>query len=1128
MSNNYNILISKIDKFIRKYYVNELIKGAIYFVALALIALISVSLLEYFGNFGTTVRTVLFYLFLAIVAGVLTKFIVIPLMKLYSFGKRISHKQAALIIGKHFTNVDDKLVNTLQLKNDLENSENELLAASINSRLKELNPIPFNSAIDFSVNKKYLKYAIPPFFILLGILFINADIITKSVDDLVNHNREKVKQTDFRFVVSNENLNVVEQEELTLKVKVDGVKIPQNVFIEINGSKFRMIKDSKNEYSYKVKPTKDTKFNLSANSVTSEDYLINVLPRPVVQKFEIDVEYPSYTGITNQKLSNVGDLNVPEGTVLKWKFNTKNVDELKFNFNGQTEKIKQVLGNNFSVTKQLNNSSWYSVLTKNEHIASKDSIIYKVNVAKDALPSISANEEVDSLNSNVRYFYGEISDDYGFNALTFNYRFTKTSDSLKSKEMKTVSLGIRDNVSSDQFVYLWNLDELNLKVGEEIDYYFTVYDNDGINGSKSRSTSLKRFKAPTKEEIQNKKKQSQESLKNELAEAVQAAKELQDQKKELQNELSQSKSLSWQQEQKVQNFLNQQKDLEKKIEDIKQKHEENKKEEDKYLELSEEYLKKREELDKLMEELLTDEIKELMKEIQELLEQGQKDKIEDKLDQMELDAEQMEKQLDRALEQYKQYQFQEKLQETLDELEELKEEQKELQEETDSGEKSDEELKEKQEELKEKFDDVKKNIEELEKQNEDLENKKDMPNMEEEKKSVEESMEKSSQEMEKGKSKKSSKEQQKAQDAMKQMQMKMQQMQAQEQESSEEDMNALRMLLENLVKMSFDQEDLMDDIKGLAKNDPQYFKVGQKQKKIKDDAQVIKDSLFALSKRQPMISGIVNKEIGEINYFMQKALDEIGERQTSKVRSNQQTVMTSTNNLALLLDEILQQMQQQMMSQMSGSGSCNKPGAKGKGKPGSTPSMSQMQSDLKKQLEKMKKGAGKGSPGGKKPGDKGKNGQQGSGGQGGQPGEGMSEQLAKLAAQQAAIREHAKKMRQQLNQDGSGNGNQLNKAIDDMEEIENDIINNQISDLTLKRQKDILTRLLEHEKADRERDLDEKREAEKVKNQKISNPNQYLEYKRKKEKEIELLKTIPPSLRKYYKNKVNEYFNTIE
>ena len=1128
MSNNYNILIYKIDKFIRKYYLNELIKGVIYFIALGLIAFISVSLLEYFGNFGTTVRTVLFYLFVSIVFGVLTKFIVIPLMKLYSFGKRISHKQAALIIGKHFRGVDDKLVNTIQLKNELENSENELLAASINLRLKELNPIPFSSAIDFSVNKKYLKYAIPPLFLLLGILFINADIITDPVERLVNHSSEIKKPTPFVFSIQNKNLNVVEQEELILKVKVDGAKIPQNVFIEIKGSKFRMIKDSKNEYSYIVKPTKDTKFNLSANSVISEDYLINVLPRPVIQKFEIDVEYPSYTGITDQKLSNVGDLNVPEGTVLKWKFNTKNVDELKFNFNGQIEKIKQVLGNNFSVTKQLDYSIWYSVLTKNEHIASKDSIIYKVNVAKDAFPLISANEEIDSLNSNVRYFYGEISDDYGFSALNFNFRFTKTNDSLKSKEMKTVSLGIRDNVSSDQFVYLWNLDELNIKVGEEIDYYFTVYDNDGINGSKSRSTSLKRFKAPTKEEIQNKKEQSQESLRNELAEAVQAAKELQDQKKELQNELSQSKSLSWQQEQKVQNFLNQQKELEKKIEDIKKKHENNKKEEDKYLELSEEYLKKREELDKLMEELLTDEIKELMKEIQELLEQGQKDKIEEKLDQMELDAELMEKQLDRALEQYKQYQFQEKLQETLDELEELKEEQKELQEETDSGEKSDEELKEKQEELKEKFDDVKKNIEELEKQNEDLENKKDMPNMEEEKKSVEESMEKSSQEMEKGKSKKSSKEQQKAQDAMKQMQMKMQQMQAQEQESSEEDMNALRMLLENLVKMSFDQEDLMDDIKGLAKNDPQYFKVGQKQKKIKDDAQVIKDSLFALSKRQPMISGIVNKEIGEINYFMQKALDEIGERQTSKVRSNQQTVMTSTNNLALLLDEILQQMQQQMMSQMSGSGSCNKPGAKGKGKPGSTPSMSQMQSDLKKQLEKMKKGAGKGSPGGKKPGDKGKNGQQGSGGQGGQPGEGMSEQLAKLAAQQAAIREHAKKMRQQLNQDGSGNGNQLNKAIDDMEEIENDIINNQISDLTLKRQKDILTRLLEHEKADRERDLDEKREAEKVKNQKISNPNQYLEYKRKKEKEIELLKTIPPSLRKYYKNKVNEYFNTIE
>ena len=70
--------------------------------------------------------------------------------------------------------------------------------------------------------------------------------------------------------------------------------------------------------------------------------------------------------------------------------------------------------------------------------------------------------------------------------------------------------------------------------------------------------------------------------------------------------------------------------------------------------------------------------------------------------------------------------------------------------------------------------------------------------------------------------------------------------------------------------------------------------------------------------------------------------------------------------------------------------------------------------------------------------------------------------------------------------------------------------------------------LLEHEKAQREREFDEKREANEAKDQLYSNPNEYFEYKEEKEKEIELLKTIPPSLKLYYKNKVNEYFNQID
>ena len=97
-----------------------------------------------------------------------------------------------------------------------------------------------------------------------------------------------------------------------------------------------------------------------------------------------------------------------------------------------------------------------------------------------------------------------------------------------------------------------------------------------------------------------------------------------------------------------------------------------------------------------------------------------------------------------------------------------------------------------------------------------------------------------------------------------------------------------------------------------------------------------------------------------------------------------------------------------------------------------------------------------------------------------------------------------------------------------MEKNEEDLVNKNINIETLKRQQDILTRLLESEKAERERDQDNKRESHENKMEDFGNQKQFLEYKRKKEKEVELLKTVPPALTPYYKQKVNQYFNKVQ
>jgi hypothetical protein len=137
---------------------------------------------------------------------------------------------------------------------------------------------------------------------------------------------------------------------------------------------------------------------------------------------------------------------------------------------------------------------------------------------------------------------------------------------------------------------------------------------------------------------------------------------------------------------------------------------------------------------------------------------------------------------------------------------------------------------------------------------------------------------------------------------------------------------------------------------------------------------------------------------------------------------------------------------------------------------------------------------------------------------------GNSEQFAKLAAQQEAIRRQMQMLMEKLKNKGSNPGGNI---ADLMEQTEKELVNKQISNEMIKRQNDILTKLLESEKAEREREQDEKRKCNEAKNQNLSNPSEFLEYKRLKEKELELINTVPPSLTPFYKEKVNNYFNSV-
>jgi len=1181
-----NILILKLDEFIRKYYKNQLIKGLLYTSGLLVAAFLFLVVAEYFAEFGTTTRTILFYSFLIASGFVLFKYIVIPVLKLNKLGSVISYDEAANIVGIHFNNINDKLLNTLQLqRNSGSILSPDLLTASINQKMEELKPIPFTSAIDIGENKKYLKFALPPIALMLLVLAIKPSIITDGTKRMVFHQTYFEKAAPFQFAIDNNNLEAIQQQDYVLELKLKGNEIPNEVFILVDGVEHKMEKVDNVNYTYTFKNVQQNQdFVFTAAGYNSKSYELKVLPKPMLMKFDIQLSYPAYLNKKNETVSNIGDLQIPQGTKMQWVFHTKNTDQIFLNFRDTMVDISKSSEDEFSFSKRMMQSMPYSIKTMNHFLKQNpDSVNYTINVVPDQVPLIDVSEKTDSLNPKNIYFSGTIKDDYGFTRLTFKYtQYTQDSTGKAILKNGEQIMGVNKQQITQPYYYFLDASRFELLPGDKIEYYFEVWDNDGVTGSKSAKTQTMLFKAPTIDEMNATTDKNNSEIKKDLEDGAKKAKDLQKEINDLSKKLTEKKQMGYEEKKKLEDILKKQNELKNKIEESKQENQLNNQQQQENQQMDESLLEKQKQLEQLFENIMTPEMKKLFDEVNKLLDKLDKNQVQEKLEQLKLSNKDMEKELDRTLEAFKQMEVEQKLQQAIDKLDDLKNKEDALKKETDEKsdvrneksekgnekpetsnkeqktdnkkpETSSKELEKKQDELNKQFEDLKKDLKEMQEKNAALESPNEIPKTEEKQNEISKEMEKSSEQLNQNNKKKASQSQKEASDKMEEMKQQMQQaMEKMQKEEEEEDMQAVRQILENLLNLSFAQEDLMGQLSKLRSDNPQYLKITQTQKKLQDDSKIIEDSLLAISKRQPKISATVNREISAINMNMGKAVSELAERQQSNAQMRMQYSMTSINNLALLLNESLEDMQKQAKESKEskpGNGSCKKPG-KGKkpssstkpgdGKP-SMQSMKQMQQKLNEQLAELKKQLEQGQkPGGQKPGDKPgqKPGGQKPGGQGGmgqqggqkgmmpgQQGQGMSEQLAKMAAQQEALRRQMQQMMDKIKKDGGSNpgGN----IADMMEQTERDIVNRQITQETMKRQQDIITKLLESEKAEREREQDEQRKSNEAKNQVLSNPTQFLEYKRLREKELELLNTVSPSLTPYYKQKVNEYFNSV-
>ncbi len=1063
MDSSQEIFIEKLDRFIRKYYQNQLLRGILLSLVLVLTYFLIVSYSEYLIYFSVSVRTFLAIFSILVFSGMLIKLIVLPIIGLLQIGKRISYRQAIAIITQYFPDLQDRLINTFELtelSSKTENSNDSLLMASISQRMESIRLIPFRKAISFKSNFSYLKYMLIVLVAIISTYILLPDMYSSSTNRLVHFRKEYIAPADFKFILGQQSMKVVRGSDFLLKVQTEGKYVPADVYLVSDGNQFLLKKNGNNGFSYLFRNVNsDLYFYLKAGKVVSRVYQLDLLLKPGIKSFELSVKSPSYTKLPERKEQNLGDISVPEGASLKWTIEGEDANLVSLVFKDSLNHLDTKMdGDVFTFSKNIFRKNAYQIYVSNDEFEKQLFANYSIDVIPDLYPEIQVSTIQDSIVSSVYYFKGILKDDYGFSKLRFSY--------LINDQMPVyIPIPVSRNLSSQEFYFAFDFANVDVREGSQVQYYFEVFDNDEVNKPKMTQSQQFSLVVPDSKQLYDMNTSIQDSISNRIEKGIDLSQSIQKDIKRLQKNLLDGTGDKWQQQQLFQDIDSKKKQLDDLLNNIRKenlkKNQLMNSSEPKDLLL----LEKQKQIEKLLENVMNDELKKLFEEFNKLAEDFKSGDLNKLGNQLSMSFDDFQKQMDRNLSLLERYDIEVRMNQIIDRIDKIADNQEEI---STLGHKQEEKMNSQQLKEMQKWKDLKKDLENLLEKNSGISDPYQFQNPTEDLHEISEMMEESENLLENRKNAKASKNMKATSKKQKSLAQKLNSNLSKSIGAQlTVDIDNLIHLMNNLMEFSFQQEALLTDYKTIDYRNPLFVRMIEEQGALKEEYLLIQDSLLSLSSHSPQVASLIGNRIFDISNYLDQVLEDANNRRKIQASITQQKVLTEVNELALFLSEALKQLMEQMANAMPGDQIGDKKGGK--------PSFSGMQSEqqsLKKMLEEMiqeiKSGNGKNN---------------------------SKEKLGRFLQKQEMFQHNLSEILQKGSV-GDETEKILREIMKMIDQTEMDISNFSINSSTITRQNRIISRLLEAEKAQQEKDFDEKRESNSGNVIKLSNPSEIFEYKR--------------------------------
>lgn len=1079
-------------------------------------------------------RTALFWGTVGLNAALALWQILPPLLRYIGIRKGQEDDVIARRVGQRIPDVGDHLVNTLQLYRTahagalVAGYSPELVEASITVQGEPLRHHDYTIIIERDERKRALLLFLSAVLVVSTLFLSFPTTYNGALDRLTNYNTEYLKPAPFTLTIAPGDRRLIRGDSVEIVVRAAGIP-PRTIKLSLQvgdeaAEDIEIRGDSLGTFRYMLPSIKATTlYRAQAGPIRTARHTFTVVDRPDIRLLRARVTSPSYTGRGTEQLpDNVGDVSGMRGSAVSISITT-NVEPASAQIvqifprevrlasaaavptpptSFDTVRIPMTIdgasaSGGFRLTRD---GSYYIALVSPEGITNLSPVQYTMSVSTDGPPSIAlmqptGNFDIDRsmlLPTQVR-----IADDYGFSRLRIMYRLTASKYGEPMKDFKEHAIPLPRNRSTTMEVpYVWDMTRMDMVPEDEVEIYFEVYDNDAVAGPKVARTETLKVRFPSLEETLRQADQQQNQanadMEQVLKQAMDARKQMDELNRELMKQLAQNKQQAgWQEKQKLQEMMKQHEQMQQKLEKIAEDLRAVTEKLQQAKAMSPETLKKYMDLQKLFQELKNPALMEQMRKMQQEMEKMTPEQMAEAMKNYKYNEEQFRQSIERTMNILKRMQTEQKVDEMIRRAEDLANQQERLNEmmrETAPDDKAMQQgLAERQRDLARDAEKMKQQTEELTKQMSEA--GEDMPTkeMQEAQESLEqngpqESMDQAGEQMEQGEMQKAQQQGQQARQSAQDFQKKMQSVKKKMQENSQRAVtNKMKKAMQDLLELSKREEELKKQTEQTQANSPQFRDLAQQQAQMKEQMENITEQMMSLGKKSFAVTPEMGKEMGDAIRQMQNATQSLEQREGMEASQQEGGAMTSMNNAAKMMAEALQQMQNgQGQGQGMGMGMSMQQ------------RLQQMSAQQQMINQAMQQQQGQGQQGqqgqgqegeGEQEGEgkegKGKNGKNGRNGEGGE-GEGEGSEMKRLQRQQQEVKKSVDDMNKELQESGGTRKNMigdLERAADEIEEVLSDMRSGQVTPETLQRQERILSRLLDANRSQRERDFEKERES---------------------------------------------------